>query len=57
MTSGAAGPSSLLSYATFNWPLAPVRKPEVLKSRAPTAVPGRCPATGAPHNGAMSAPG
>ena len=57
MTSGAADPSSLLSYARTNWPLASLRKPEVLKSPAPTGDPGSCPATRTPQNRAISAPG
>jgi hypothetical protein len=57
MTSGAADPSSSLSYVTTKWVLASPKEPEVLKAPAPTGDPGSCPPTRVPQNRAISAPG
>jgi len=57
MTFGAADPSSLLSYATTNWPLHPPTETGGAEDTpAPTGDPGSCPATRAPQNRAISAP-
>jgi len=56
MTFGGADPNSLCPMLRGNWPMASLRRPEVLRSPG-AGYPGTCPPTTAPLSMAISAPG